>query len=88
MERDFNIHKWQLNYLYEASTNSKLNIEEYRQEYAPYIKSDSEGKVDFMDAMEFAKEYARYVAEIASQEFLDTTLPKEVIDEFLRDFNI
>lgn len=88
MERDFDIHKWQAKYLHEATTNTKLDVEEYRLEHAPHIKSDSEGKVDFLDAMEFAKEYARYVAEIASQEFLDTTLPKQAIDEFLRDFKI
>lgn len=85
---NFNIHEWQAKYLREAVANARLNVEEYRTQHAPYIKSDSEGNVDFLDAMEFAKEYARYVAEIACQEFLDITLPKEAIDEFLREFSI
>jgi hypothetical protein len=70
------------------STSNSLTADEYRRKEPPHLDAHGGNDVDFMDAMEFAKDYARYVASIACQEFLDTTLPQESIDEFLKDFGL
>ena len=68
--------------------NGYLSADEFRREESPYFDAHGGNNVDFMDAMQFAQEYARYVASIALQEFSDQKIDQPMIDKFLSDFNL
>ena len=64
-----------------------MDVQDFNKEEYPHIHSWDE-TIDYNDMLSFAKDYARYVATLAAQEFMDTDIPKEAIDEFLSKFNI
>lgn len=64
-----------------------MDVQDFNKEEYPHIHSWDE-TIDYNDMLSFAKDYAKYVATLAAQEFMDTDIPKEAIDEFLSKFNI
>ena len=64
-----------------------MDVQDFNNREYPYIHSWDE-TIDYNDMLSFAKDYAKYVATLAAQEFMDTDIPKEAIDEFLSKFNI
>lgn len=64
-----------------------MDVQDFNNKEYPHIHSWDE-TIDYNDMLSFAKDYAKYVATLAAQEFMDTDIPKEAIDEFLSKFNI
>ena len=64
-----------------------MDVQDFNNKEYPHIHSWDE-TIDYNDMLSFAKDYAKYVATLAAQEFMDTDIPKEAIDEFLAKFNI
>jgi hypothetical protein len=67
--------------------NPHMDVQEYKEREYPHIHSWDE-TIDYNDMLMFAKDYAKYVATQAVQEFSDTHMPQEAIDEFLIRFKI
>jgi len=67
--------------------NPYMDVQEYKEKEYPHINSWDE-TIDYNDMLMFAKDYAKYVATQAVQEFSDTHMPQEAIDEFLNRFKI
>ena len=64
-----------------------MDVQEYKEKEYPHINSWDE-TIDYNDMLMFAKDYAKYVASQSIQEFSDTHMPQEAIDEFLNRFKI
>ena len=64
-----------------------MDVQDFNNKEYPHIHSWDE-TIDYNDMLSFANDYAKYVATLAAQEFMDTDIPKEAIDEFLSKFNI
>ena len=64
-----------------------MDVQDFNNREYPHIHSWDE-TIDYNDMLSFANDYAKYVATLAAQEFMDTDIPKEAIDEFLSKFNI
>jgi hypothetical protein len=67
--------------------NPHMDVQEYKEKEYPHINSWDE-IIDYNDMLMFAKDYAKYVASQSIQEFSDTHMPQEAIDEFLNRFKI
>lgn len=64
-----------------------MDVQDFNKKEYPHIHSWDE-TIDYNDMLSFAKDYARYVATKAAQEFTDTDIPQQAIDEFLSQFKI
>ena len=64
-----------------------MDVQDYVKNEYPHLNSWDD-TIDYNDMLSFAKDYAKYVTSQAVQEFTDTHMPQEAIDEFLIRFKI
>ena len=67
--------------------NPHMDVQEYKEKEYPHINSWDE-TIDYNDMLIFAKDYAKYIATEAIQEFSVTDVHQSAIDEFLAKFKI